>query len=108
MVYFFGIILMFIIHVSCFDLLIYRLYTYHSDKWVSQGCPVGFIYIPSGSRLFWATIFRYKYSNGLIWQTPQWIKNDPKAKKILICYRVTLAICLAGIFGFMVFALLLS
>jgi len=100
-----------ILNFILFDVLIYRMFTYHPMAWANNGKPPGFFYFPSKHSIFKGGFSKMKLTKSLYFKTPGWINNDETARKALLFYRISGLIYLLNIltlFIFLLIALLLS
>jgi len=112
LLYFGFLIVDMLLCIACFEALIYRLYKYHPRDWEKAGSPIvsGLNIGPASfGKLSESWVFsRFRLQKQFLLRTPSWIINDSIARKILTTYRIILGLYLAGVFGFLILALLSS
>lgn len=101
-----------LISALLFDAFLRRMREAHNTEWVEAGSPNGYYFYPSGLDLFSLNgashlVASRMYAMKLIFKTPDWAVADVKARRLILCYRLTALV--AGIsiltYAFMFFAI---
>ena len=101
MFYFFIIFILAIlsgIFVS-FDLLIRLQYKNYEKSWIVDGKPMGMFFYPKSSSFFYGSSRRNSLMRRWFFQTPSWMFDDIKAKKLLQLYRLSWILFLITFFS---------
>ena len=105
----FGIMFLAMITASIFSqLLIHRLFKEHSKAWSESGSPSSWFIPVESRRLLRGALTGRRAILSMLIMTPRWTNNDTHAQKLLLVYRACILLAIVGLFGFLLFALLLS
>jgi hypothetical protein len=70
------------------DKLIEHQFQHHRDEWIRDGRPIGGR--ASGMEsTFWQGRFARIVVESWVWKTPEWVKSDRKAERLLTIIRAT-------------------
>jgi hypothetical protein len=84
------IILLFLSFIL-FDLLIRLQYKEHRNSWLKGGKTRGIFFFPKENSIS-GSFRRRRLMSEIIFQTPGWIENDARGKRLLFFYRFTVII----------------
>ncbi|HEY5837529.1 MAG TPA: hypothetical protein VIT19_00750 [Pyrinomonadaceae bacterium] len=77
-----------------FDQIVKQEYHHHRKDWLADGQPHGFFWVPHESTFARGWLIRIgswaafrRLSRILLFATPQWLKQDRKARKLLFAWR---------------------
>src|SRR5262245_18817625 len=91
--------------VISFELLVYRLYAEHQLDWLRLGAPpVLFDF----TREYGRVVARWTLQKDLIFNTPEWVRRDSRARILVLLFRLSFVFSVASVFGLPIVALLLS
>jgi len=88
-----------------FDILVWREYVSHRAHWEADGKPHGFFWVPPESTLAngWLRLDSLVASrrNAFVWllSTPEWARQDRRARRLLFSIRVLMLTWTAGLVG---------
>jgi hypothetical protein len=88
---FFSLIFILLVAFWLVSRLIRIEYQFHKENWDEDGGPADYFWFVSGSNLA-----RFAVSTSWIFATPDWIKTEPRASKIVIWYRVLMFVWIIG------------
>jgi hypothetical protein len=66
-------------------------YQFHRESWDEDGKPADYFWFVSGSY-----VARFAVSTSWIFATPDWMKREPRALKIVIWYRALISLWIVG------------
>lgn len=77
-----------------FDQIVKHEYHHHRKDWLADGQPHGFFWVPHESTFargwlvrFGSSLAQHRLSRVLLFATPDWLKHDRKARKLLFAWR---------------------
>jgi hypothetical protein len=82
-----------------FDWLLHLEYENHPEDWNKDGQPSGFFWTPDGATFWRGSMSRSSVASSLIFNTPDWVLGDQRAKRLLFCYRLFWWIFMIGWVG---------
>ncbi len=89
-----------------FDQLVRLEYRSHRANWESDGKPHGFFFVPAECKAMGGLIVSFGSSFafhrcvfGWLFSTPHWVKEDARARRLLLWMRVTVFIWNVGVLG---------
>jgi len=98
-----------------FDQLVRLEYHSYRMNWEADGKPYGFFFVPAECKArgglivsFRSSFASHRCAFGWLFSTPQWVKDDAKAKRLLLWMRVTVIVWNVGILGGFVLPMLLQ
>jgi hypothetical protein len=66
-------------------------YQFHRENWDDDGKPADYFWFVSGSY-----VARFAVSLSWIFATPDWMKSEPRASKIVVWYRALMFLWIVG------------
>jgi hypothetical protein len=91
-----ALMLVLLVGFVTFDSLVKIQHAEHVDAWLADGSPWGFFWRPPGSA-FAGTFSRGWVSMKWILVTPEWVRDDQRAKKLLRRMRVCIGVWNVGV-----------
>jgi hypothetical protein len=91
-----GLVLVGISLFVLFDCLLYLEYEDHRHAWEKDDRPAGFFWRPSGVSFWRGSLSRSSLASSWLFNTPQWVLADPKARRLLFSYRLLWWISIIG------------
>jgi hypothetical protein len=84
-----------------FDLLVSLEYSSHRKSWEADGKPRGYFWSPSeiGYFNFSSGIATQRCSLVWLFSTPEWMRQDVKAKRLIFLMRILVVVWNIGILG---------
>lgn len=97
-----------------FDKLIWLEYFEHKRNWEEDGKPHGFFWVPPESRFAGGLLVRFGSSAaqqrkavGWLFSTPRWMRPDPRARRLVLWFRVLALSWIVGLVSAIVIPLYL-
>jgi hypothetical protein len=102
-IFFFFLVPVLLLAFRLFDRLVKIEYERHRSNWEEDGKPLGFFWTPAEGRNI-TMILGSSWARNvccLAWLggTPDWMRNEPKALKMVVWYRVLIALWMMGFAG---------
>jgi hypothetical protein len=70
-----------------FDLIVRLEYKFHVEDWEKDQRPVGFLWRPRGAGVWSGSIARSRLASSWVFNTPVWMLDDQRARRLLFWYR---------------------
>jgi hypothetical protein len=70
-----------------FDRLVRLEHQFHRREWEKDGKPIGFFWVPSESSVWSGAFARNRCSGAWSFRTPEWMRKDERALRLLFWYR---------------------
>ena len=71
-----------------FDCIVALEYDDHNESWNLDGKPGGFFWQPSEFSFWTGSMSRSKLASALLAKTPDWMRTDQRASRLLFWYRL--------------------
>jgi hypothetical protein len=72
---------------ALFDRILWLQYHFHREDWERHEKPIGFFWLPGESSWWGGTFARNRCSREWIYKTPDWMRKDERALRLLYWYR---------------------
>jgi hypothetical protein len=82
------------------DVLVRHEYQFHRDAWEQDGRPTGYLFCPLEATLVRSRLAFGRLSMAWLFWTPQWVRNDSAARKLLSRLRWCVLVWNIGIIIF--------
>jgi hypothetical protein len=75
-----------------YDRILKTEYSKYHDQWLADGSPLGFFWVPKGSKLFTGSFSRGALSFQWLFRNPKWAMDDKTVLQYLFKLRLSWAV----------------